>query len=143
MINPAGRVFVDTNILIYAHDPGAEQKRVIARKLLTELWKEQAGVLSTQVLIEFYHTATRKVKIPREMARKVVAAYRQWCTSTTSPELLVSASLLEEKHQLSWWDSLIIQAALQSGADTLLSEDMQHGRSFGRLTVRNPFVEGN
>jgi predicted nucleic acid-binding protein len=139
----AKRTFVDANILIYAYDHNEGEKQKIAKRLLAELWRQQAGMLSTQVLVEFYHAATRKLKMPRVVARKVVAVYRQWCFAGMSPEFLVSASVLEEQHELSWWDALIIQAALQSGASTLLSEDMQHGQRFGELTVRNPFAPSN
>jgi predicted nucleic acid-binding protein len=137
------RVFVDTNILIYAYENEEGAKQKTAKRLLSELWDQRAGVVSTQVLAEFYYVATRKLKMPRAVARKIVAAYGHWCSADTSLELLVSASLLEEEHRLSWWDALIIQAALLSGADTLLSEDLQHGQRFGELTVRNPFVERN
>lgn len=146
MNTPTRRVFVDTNILIYAYEKSDGSKQSKARALVTELWREQAGVLSPQVLAEFYHVATRKMTppLPRTVARKIVAVYRQWCSANTSTtaDLLVSASLLEERHTLSWWDSMIVEAALLSGATTLLSEDMQHGRTFGALTVRNPFKEG-
>jgi len=139
----ADRVFVDTNILIYAFgdEEGAKQKT--AKRVIADLWTQGLGMVSPQVLAEFYHVATRKQKMPKAIARKIIAAYRPWCSAHTSPELLVSASLLEEKHKLSWWDSMLIEAALQGGAGTFLSEDLQHGQKFGQLTVRNPFVDGD
>lgn len=139
------RVFVDTNILAYAHAPNEGKKYKIAVAALNELWEERTGALSTQVLQEFYSVATRKLKpqMSRIEARTLVAKYSTWCSVQTDSQLLVSASVLEEKHNLQWWDALIIQAALRSGASTLLSEDMQHGQRFGELTVRNPFVESN
>lgn len=74
-------------------------------------------------------------------ARRVLTNYAQWCTMPTDPQLLVSASALCEQHTVSWWDALIIEAALRSGATTLLSGDLQDGRAFGALTIRNPFTE--
>jgi predicted nucleic acid-binding protein len=73
-------------------------------------------------------------------ARDVVAEYAEWRVVETTPQLIVSASLLHEEHQINFWDALIVEAALLSGADTLLTEDLQHGRRFGELTVHNPFL---
>lgn len=141
MTATSNRIFIDTNILVYAYDPdeGAKHHTVVA--IIEELWQSGTGALSTQVLQEFYSVATRRKKMPGALARERVADYSQWCTLSTSPELLVSAGLLAENHKLSWWDALIIEAALRSGAGTLLSEDLQDGRRFGTLTVRNPFAD--
>jgi predicted nucleic acid-binding protein len=138
-----GVIFIDTNILVYAHDTGAGRRHEVARGVLEQLWDSRAGALSTQVLQEFYAVATRKLKPPlaRSVARKLVADYSEWCTVDTDPLLIVSASRLEEDHSLAFWDALIIEAALRSGADYLLSEDLQDGRRFAELVVRNPFLE--
>ena len=138
----AGRTFIDTNILVYAHGVGDDDPRAqLARGVLTELWRDDTGLLSTQVLQEFYAVATRKLRppMPRQQARSIVSAYADWCRVGTDPGLIVSASVLEEEHTLAFWDALIIEAALRAGAATLLSEDLQDGRSFGGLLVRNPF----
>jgi predicted nucleic acid-binding protein len=143
-VSSTNLTFVDTNVLVYAHDRGEGVKHDAAVTVLDKLWRDRTGVLSTQVLQEFYSVVTRKR--PRKMsgakARERVMAYGAWCSVNTTTELLVSASFLEEKHSLRWWDALIVAAALRSGAKMLLSEDMQHGRKFGELTIRNPFVEG-
>jgi predicted nucleic acid-binding protein len=143
MSNNTDLVFVDTNILVYAHDHRDPRKQEIAQALLRKLWQDRTGVLSTQVLIEFYNTATRKMKpvMSKPDARAILTDYSTWCSADTSPLQLVWASALEERHSTSWWDALIIEAAMRSGAKTLLSEDMQHGRKFRELTIRNPFVE--
>lgn len=141
MTAASNRTFIDTNILVYAYDRDEGEKHRTAVAILEELWESGTGVLSTQVLQEFYSVATRRKKMPRELARARVADYSEWCTVSTNPELLVTASLLEERHHLQWWDALVIEAALRSGATTLLSEDLQHGRTFGTLTVRNPFKD--
>jgi predicted nucleic acid-binding protein len=133
------RVFVDTSILVHAHDSGSGAKHSTAVATLKNLWRTQSGVLSTQVLEEFYSIAAEK--LTRQETCAVVAAYSEWCATNTDPQLLVSASVLQEHHSVSWWDALIIEAAMRSGASTLLSEDMQHGRRFGLVTVRNPFAD--
>lgn len=68
-----------------------------------------------------------------------MAAYGEWCAIATEPQLIVSASRLEEEHSLSFWDALIVQAAIQVGAERLVSEDLQDRRRFGELTIENPF----
>nr|WP_052478558.1 PIN domain-containing protein [Kibdelosporangium sp. MJ126-NF4]CEL19029.1 hypothetical protein [Kibdelosporangium sp. MJ126-NF4]CTQ95169.1 hypothetical protein [Kibdelosporangium sp. MJ126-NF4] len=134
-------VFIDTNVLIYAHDGEDQTKNEIARATLDKLWNTDTGALSTQVLQEFYSVATRKLSYSPTRAREVISAYGEWCAMDTDTQLLVTASVLSERYQLNWWDALIIEAALRSGATTLLTEDMQHGQTIGALTIRNPFVE--
>lgn len=136
--------FVDTNVLVYAHsNDEADPKGRQARAILASLWQTDRGVVSTQVLQEFYSVATRKLRpaIPKRKARNILATYCDWCSVHTDPLLIVSASRLEEGHSLNFWDALIIEAALRANATTLLSEDLQHGRRFGDLVIRNPFRE--
>jgi predicted nucleic acid-binding protein len=80
---------------------------------------------------------------PDEGARRdaAVAILAKWCSTNTDTQLIVSASMLDERHKLQWWDAIVLEGALRSGATTLLSEDMRHGQRFGLLTVRNPFLE--
>ncbi|MFB8280958.1 PIN domain-containing protein [Nocardia colli] len=137
------RVFIDTNILLYAYEAGDNKRSAIARAVLADLWERNAGLLSTQVLQEFYSVATRKFNPPLSPAeaRRVIALYSEWCARDTDPLIVMNASFLAEQHTVSWWDALIIEAACQSGAKCLLSEDLQHGRDFLGLEVRNPFLE--
>jgi predicted nucleic acid-binding protein len=135
------KTFIDTNVLVYAHDTDAGARQATAKALLTGLWDNRSGSLSTQVLQEFYAVVTRKFQppMPRAKARAIVAAYGEWRDIATEPQLIVAASRLEEDHTLSFWDALIVQAAIHAGADRLVSEDLQHGRRFGTLTIENPF----
>ena len=133
------RVFVDTDVLVYAHDLDAEVKRAIAEHVLRQLWEDETGVLSTQVLQEFSNVATRKLQLSPETARRIVAEYAEWPVVETTAQLIVSASVLHERHRFSFWDAMVVEAALLSGATTLLSEDLQDGRRIGDLTIRNPF----
>lgn len=141
MSEPAGFTFVDTNILLYAQDLHDPRRSMIARNILEQLWISDTGVVSTQVLQEFYSAATQKLKRPLSCAaaRRIIADYSEWCSVNTDPLLIVSASRLHEDHKVQFWDALIIEAALRAGATRLLSEYLQHGRKFGDLVVENPF----
>jgi predicted nucleic acid-binding protein len=134
-------VFVDTNILAYAHDRSETLKQPIARALLERLWASRTGVLSTQILQEFYVVATRKFDPPlkRGEAREVVALYGAWTVIQIDLPLIVTASQLEERHRLSFWDALVIEAARRSGASRLVTEDLQDGRTIAGVRIENPF----
>lgn len=134
--------FVDTNVLAYAHDASEQRRQPIAASLISDLWRSREGVLSTQVLTEFYVVATRKFRPPlsRRETRGLVDAYSAWRVVHVDPALIVAASALEEQHSLSFWDALIVEAARRSGAGRLLSEDLRHGRRIAGLVVENPFA---
>jgi predicted nucleic acid-binding protein len=138
----AARVFVDTNVLIYAHDADAGPKQPIARAALLDLWERRQGMVSSQVLQEFYVNVTRKIAspLPRELARRIVRTYAPWHVELDGPALVLRASELEERHRLAFWDALIVAAALEGGATTLLSEDLNPGQRIERLTIDNPFA---
>jgi predicted nucleic acid-binding protein len=133
--------FVDTNVLAYAHDTSDQRRQPIAAALIDGLWRSRAGVLSTQVLTEFYVVVTRKFDPPlsRREARGLVDAYATWPVVQVDPPLIIAASALEEKHSLSFWDALIIEAARRAGAERLMSEDLQHRRRIAGLVIENPF----
>ena len=135
-----GLTFVDTNVLVYAEDGRELARRQVAVSVLRELWASGLGVVSTQVLQEFYNAGTRKLKMPPPAARRIVAQYAEWPVVETTAQLIVSASILHERHSFSFWDAMVVEAALLSGATTLLSEDMEDGRRLGGLTIRNPFA---
>lgn len=134
--------FVDTNVLAYAHDASEAVRQSVAVSLLADLWRSRSGVVSTQVLSEFYVVATRKFTPPmaRREARSIVDTYAAWPVVQVDPTLIVAASALEERHQLSFWDALIIEAARRGGATRLVSEDLQGGRRIAGLVIENPFV---
>ena len=136
-----GRTFVDTNVLLYAHDASETDKQPIARALLEELWSGRSGVLSTQVLQEFYVVATRKFEPPmrRSEARELVALYASWPVVQVDVELILDATALEERAQLSFWDALVVEAARRGGATRLVSEDLQDGRRIAGLVIEDPF----
>lgn len=135
-------IFIDTNVLVYAHDRSETRKQPIAQALLDDLWRQRTGTLSTQVLQEFYVVATRKFDPPlrRAAAREIVALYSQWPTVQVDVALILAASELEERHTLSFWDALIVEAARRAGATRLLTEDLQAGRQVGGVKLNNPFA---
>jgi len=125
---------------MYAHDVAAGAKHQIAETVLRELWSERAGVLSVQVLQEFYVNVTRKIPVPlsKEAARQVVSNYEIWCTETTSAE--VSAAFrIEDESRIGFWDALIVSSAAKSGATRLLSEDFNAGQRIAGIVIENPF----
>lgn len=140
--NNPPRAFVDTNILLYAHDRSADEKQVKAAKLLAQLWEDQNGVASPQVLQEFLVNAVRKLQSPLSLAqtRDIVRTYGLWVTRDTKVEDILRATEIMELTAFSFWDSLIIASAEASGCEVLYSEDMQHGQQVAGLTICNPFV---
>ena len=136
------RTFVDTNVLIYAHDVDAGRKHDVAKAVLRDLWAERAGVLSTQVLQEFYVNATRKLKKPlaRQEARSVVETDAAWCVEGITPADVSMAFQLEDRARVGFWDALILAVAVRSGARRVLSEDLNAGQKIAGLTIHNPFA---
>jgi predicted nucleic acid-binding protein len=135
------RTFVDTNVLIYAHDIDAKSKHHVAKMVLRELWEERRGVLSTQVLQEFYVNVTRRIAHPlsKQSARLVVSSYAIWCIETTHAEIS-TAFRIEDEYQIGFWDALIVSSALKSGANRIVSEDLNAGQTFAGMRIENPFM---
>ena len=135
------RIFVDTNVLVYARDSSERTKQRRAQSWLEVLWRDRTGRISSQVLHEYYITVTRKLKpgLRPEEAREDVRDLLAWNPVPLSAELLEEAWLVEDRFSLSFWDSLIVSAARTSECQFLLSEDMQHSQRLDRLTVIDPF----
>ena len=133
--------FFDTNILIYAVDEGEPQKLEIAGELVEEHLVEGDGMLSVQVLREFY-SASRKLSPPLsdEHAQEMVRYFSTFRTLAEDTGMVLGAIRLSREHMLSFWDALIVESALAGGADRLLTEDLQHGREIEGLRVENPFL---
>ncbi len=137
-----GRTFVDTNIIVYAYDRSAGLKRQKAREILVDLWKSGLGVLSTQVIQEFFVTVTRKLPKPVEVeiAKEVVKDLLKWNHITVEGPIILDAIDLHRNHGYSFWDSLIIIAARQAECALLFSEDLTSGHTIAGLTIINPFI---
>ncbi len=138
-VNP--RQFVDTNVLIYAHDRSAGEKHAQAVILLKRLWQERAGCLSIQVLQEFYVNVTRKVAQPLapEAAAQIIADLAVWEVHSPNASDVISAIQLQTRYQLSFWDAMILTSAQQLDCETVWSEDLNAGQEYGNAVVRNPF----
>ena len=134
------RYFVDTNILMYAHDTAAGEKHRKARALVAELWEARSGVVSTQVLQELAVNLRKKSKRPLDAkgTREVVSDYLAWQVVVNGGESILEALDIEARYQVSFWDALVIQAAQASGAAILYSEDLSHGQTYGSVEVINP-----
>lgn len=137
------KVFVDTNVLVYAYDRAAGSKHVRARKLVEDLWTAGRGTLSTQVLQEFYVNVRRKTRPPvsPEAARVLVADYLAWDPIVNDGAAVLEAVDAAHRHQLSFWDALVVVAAVKGGASVIYSEDLNHGQRYGAVQVLNPFLE--
>ena len=138
----ANKYFVDTNILLYAHDLAAGQKHDRARQLIERLWISGEGVLSTQVLQELCVNLQRKVAnpLPLEEIRELVRDYLSWEVVVNTPESVIQALEIEIRYKASFWDALILQAAESSGAAVLYSEDLARNQSYGPIQVVNPLI---
>ena len=134
--------FVDTNVLIYAHDRSAGSKHEQARTLMHELWDTRAGCLSIQVLQEFYVNITRKVAQPLapEAAAEIITDLSAWSIHRPDVSDLLEAIRLQTRLQLSFWDAMIIASANRLGCHTVWSEDLNAGQTYGDTVVKNPFV---
>jgi predicted nucleic acid-binding protein len=138
----ADKIFVDTSVLVHAHDLDSGLKRAIAEQVLKQLWQDETGVLSTQVLQEFYAALTGGIAspVPRRAARELIQAYSVWPVITLEPADLLAASDFEERHRVSFRDALIVAAARKSGATLLLSDTLQPYRPITGLELQNPFA---
>jgi predicted nucleic acid-binding protein len=135
------RIFVDTHILVYAHDLSAGDRHAKASAIIESLWETERGVISTQVLQEFYVTLTRKIKNPLKPneAREIIRNYIAWPVQINDPETTIRASEIEEKNILSFWDAMIVAAALRSQAQKIITEDLNHGQIIEGILIENPF----
>jgi predicted nucleic acid-binding protein len=136
------KYFVDTNILMYAHDKAAGEKHERAKVLVEQLWRDRSGVVSTQVLQELAVNLRKKAGRPvdAKTARAIVADYLSWEVVINIGESILEALDLEDRYQISFWDALIVQAAETSGAVMLYSEDLSAGQTYRGVRVVNPLV---
>ena len=136
------KYFVDTNILLYAHDRHAGVKHERARKLIEDLWNSGRGVLSTQVLQELCVNLRHKIArpLPVEEVRRLVQDYLSWEVVVNTPDAVLHALEIEVRYKTSFWDALVLQAAESSGASVLYSEDLAVGQKYGSIQVIDPLT---
>jgi predicted nucleic acid-binding protein len=135
------RRFFDTNILVYSQDRFEVAKRALARALIEEAIADDAFVISTQVVLEFQATVVRRNLLSAESALSLLRVWSEHQVVGSSAEFVLRSLELRERHELSIWDALIVQAAMEADCDVLLTEDLQHGMRFGEMAVANPFLE--
>jgi len=135
------KYFLDTNVLVYAHDRLAREKHERAMTLVEQLWSTGLGVLSTQVLQEFCATVRRKLAQPLSLddTQRVVRQYLAWEVVVNRPTDVLQAIEIEARYRISFWDALILNSAERSGATTLYTEDLSNGQMYGSVRVVNPF----
>jgi predicted nucleic acid-binding protein len=138
-----GKYFVDTNILVYAHDRSTGVKHRRAQELLERLWDSGQGVLSTQVLQELCINLRRKAAnpLPADEVRLLIREYSTWEVVTNTPQSVLLALDIELRYKTSFWDALILQAAESAGASILYSEDLSAGQRYGSIQVVNPLID--
>jgi predicted nucleic acid-binding protein len=137
------KVFVDTNILMYAHDSTAGAKHQRAKAVLERLWQERSAAISTQVLQELAVNLRRKVAVPltTKAVQEIVADYLTWQVVVNDGTAIREALDFEERYSISFWDALIVQAANTAGASILYTEDLSDGQHYGNVRVENPLVD--
>ena len=133
--------FVDTNILLYAHDESAAGKRDRARALVEQLWESRDGCLSVQVLQEFFVSVTRKIAKPldTETAKGIVADYSRWHLHVPAGDDVLAAIGIHQHTGISFWDAMIVRSAAEIGCAVLYSEDLNAGQEYSGVRVENPF----
>ena len=135
----AERVFVDTNVFVYAEDADEPAKRAVAQRVIQQLAAEERAVVSTQVLTEYVAAARRKLGLSLAACREAVLLMCQLHVVSVRPEYVLGAIDLASIHSLSLWDALIVRAASASGCARLLTEDLSHGQVIDGVRVHNPF----
>lgn len=138
----ATRQFVDTNVLVYAHDVTASDKHIRAKQLVADLWTDGTGCLSVQVLQEFYVTVTRKVQRPLDLnvAQQLVEDLGQWLVHSPTVGDIVEAIQLHQSARLSFWDAMVLTSAQKLNCTVIWSEDLNTGQVIGGVSVKNPFL---
>jgi predicted nucleic acid-binding protein len=138
------RRFVDTNILVYAHDTSAGGKQERARALVEQLWNSREGCLSVQILQEFFVTVTRKIPKPLDAAtaKELVADLSRWYVHVPSADDVLGAIGLHQRTGISFWDAMIVCSAVEIGCGVIYSEDLNHGQLYDGTRIENPFRDG-
>ncbi|MEW6771748.1 MAG: PIN domain-containing protein [Bacillota bacterium] len=142
MRGDAARQFVDTNVLVYAHDLSAGEKQRRAQELVAELWETGGGCLSLQVLQEFYVTVTQKVAkpLPPAEAARLVADLSVWRVHVPGVADLLAAIEIQQRNRISFWDAMVIRSAQALDCQVIWSEDLNPGQAYDGVRVMDPFV---
>jgi predicted nucleic acid-binding protein len=134
-------IFVDTNIIVYAYDVSAGEKHSRSLEIMKDLWSTGRGIISTQVLQEFFVTVTRKIAKPLSavVAKEIVKDFFKWKTVIVGEETILDAIDIHLEHKYSFWDSVIIASAIEAGVGELLSEDLSDKTKIKGIFIKNPY----
>lgn len=132
--------FVDTNVLVYAHDGGAGKKHLKSVELLARLFEDGSGALSVQVLSEFYNAATKKLSMKSAEAEAAISDLGGWSIHRPGHADVLKACRLHRRYSIAWWDAMVLNSAIEVGCSILWSEDLNDGQRYDKVTVRNPFL---
>lgn len=140
-----GPVFLDSNILIYAHDQSAGARREVARELIERLWEERSGRLSVQVLQEFFVNVTRKLASPLDagQAREVISDFSYWPVHRPGASDVLGAIAIHRYTGISFWDAMIVTSAASQHCEVLYSEDLNEGQAYDGVQIVNPFSQAH
>jgi len=136
------KVFLDANIIVYAYDISDKDKHGRAVSILESIWRAETGVVSTQVLQEFFVNATKKIPNPLDIgiAKEIIRDLSKWDVIVNDVEVMLYAIDIHQEYKYSFCDSMIIASAVKGGAAVLLSEDFSDGQVINGVAVRNPFM---
>jgi len=137
----SAKSFVDTNVLVYAHDTAAGSRHQRAKALIDQLWDSGQGVVSTQILQELCFSLQRKLTRPLSALeiRRIVQPYLAWEVVVNTPQAAIEALEASSRYKISYWDGLVLHAAEFAGAALLYTEDFSHGQKYGGVRAVNPF----
>jgi predicted nucleic acid-binding protein len=135
------RRFVDTDILVYAHDTSAGSKQERARALLGQLWDTRGGCLSVQIMQEFLVNVTRKIPGPLDVAaaKEIIADLSRWYVYVPAADDVLGAIGLHQRTGISFWDAMMVRSAVETGCGVIYSEDLSHGQLYDGARIENPF----
>jgi predicted nucleic acid-binding protein len=136
------KIFLDTNVIVYAYDKSAGEKHIKAKKILIDLWESGFGVISIQVLKEFYVTVTQKIPnvLKTEVVEEIISDFLSWEVVVNDGYNILEAISIQRRYRFSFWDSLIIAAAKESSCSLLYTEDLTSGQKINDLQIKNPFT---
>jgi len=139
----SGRFFLDTNIFVYSFDPASPRKAAESRSLIRKAIETRGGIVSFQVVQEFFNVALRRFAKPMnsmEAEQYLATTFGPLLSVHSSPALYAEALRIGAKSHLAWYDALIVASAIEGQCDVLYSEDFQHGQQLGSVTISNPFA---
>ena len=132
------KIFIDTNVLVYALDKAEPEKQEKARELLRNTESDRLGVISTQVLQEFYVVATRKLKVKPELTKKILSSLSKFEVVVINQPIIEKAIDISISNKISFWDALIVSSALVARCRIIWTEDLNHGQSINNIKIENP-----